>query len=113
VQRLTLGDKFERLVSAVQHLHDRNAQHKKGFRIAEISPDAPMRGALVECAEVLMAHATGDRVEIEAEMGDMLACFVHYAVMHGIDLSKVCTDWIRSIPEDFPGVQMYPPAGKG
>jgi len=113
MHRLTLGDKFERLVSAVQHLHDRNAIHKKGYRIADMPGDGPMRGALVECAEVLMAHAQGDRMEVKAEMGDMLACFVHYAVLHGIDLAEVCTDWIRTIPEDFPGVRMSPPAGNG
>ncbi len=102
MNRLTLGDHFERMVSAVETLHRLNARHKRGFRLRDQPPVKALHHALEELAEVITALAQDDQAAIHDEFGDLLACLLHFAVMESLDLSAVCTQWVQSIPQDFP-----------
>lgn len=99
--RLTVGDWFERLGSAVERLHEANARHKRGFRLQESLPTGMLLHAISEIVEVSEAET---REHTEQELGDVLAILVHYTLVMHLDLKDVCRRWLAKIPEDFPDV---------
>lgn len=112
MMRLTLGDHFERMVSAVELLHKNNARHKRGFRLQDVEPHEPMLRAMQECLETLLV-ASCSVTEIEDELGDVFGCLLHYALVQECDLTRVIRAWLNRIPEDFPGSAVMTQPGEG
>lgn len=100
--RLTLGDHFERVVSAIEGLRARNAIHKRGFRLGDQPQVKMLTHALEEVSEIIGAHALGDHLQCMEEIGDAIACLVHYSVATSTDLSRVFERWLKKIPTIFP-----------
>ena len=100
--RLTLGDHFERVVSAIEGLRARNAMHKRGFRLGDQPQVKMLTHALEEVSEIIGAHALGDRLQCAEEIGDALVCILHCAIATGTDLSRVFERWLKKIPTIFP-----------
>lgn len=88
----SLNDAFDE----VQRLHETNALHRKGFRIAELSPR--------EIAE----HVREEATELQAsptdleEMADVLATTFHAAVASGYTASNLRAATLRKMQERFP-----------
>ncbi len=100
--RLTLGDHFERVVTAIEGLRERNAMHKRGFRLGEQPQVKMLTHALEEVSEIIGAHALGDRWQCGEEVGDAIACLLHYSIATSINLSAVFERWLKKIPTIFP-----------
>lgn len=100
--RLTLGDHFERVVSAIEGLRARNAIHKRGFRLGDQPQVKMLTHALEEVSEIIGAHALGDAWQCGEEVGDAIACLIHYSVATSTDLSRVFERWLKKIPTIFP-----------
>lgn len=98
--RLTDGDWFERLCSAVARLHEVNAEHKTGFRLQEVSTVSMLLRAIREIVEVSQAETPEHAAQ---ELGDTFAILIHYALVRGLAPKDILRLWVEKIPQDFPG----------
>ena len=113
MMQLTLGDRFERMVSAVMLLHKNNALHKQGFRIGDRNPYQIMAHCISECTEAMLLDGT-DLERMEEELGDVLGCFLHFALTQGCDIQRIILRWLEAIPKNFPDSNvMLKPKGEG
>lgn len=91
---------WDRLVQAVQRLHDIDARHKRGFRLSDRTPTDALLHTIEELTEVGRAATDAERT---SEMGDVLGCLIHAAIKAGIDLDDAAESALRKLPQDFPG----------
>lgn len=81
-------------------LIERNAKHRKGFRLQEITPADVLKHALEEINELRDAPEDID------ELGDAVACLLHYAIRRGWTLQDLESAIVRKLIKRFPEDQI-------
>lgn len=86
---------MDKAYKAVEDLIARNARHRKGFRLQEVSNDFVIEQAVSELREL------SDSPSDPLELADALGCLIHYAVKHGWTLKELEQLMLRKFKERF------------
>lgn len=89
---------MNRAFAEIAGLVNRNAKHRKGFRLKEIPDDQPIRHAIIECTELLEAETDEDAL---FELADVFGYLIHYAVKKGWTVDQIDSAVVEKLNARF------------
>ncbi len=91
---------MNRAFDEVGRLLNKNAKHRKGFRLMEVSTEFHLLYANGEMKELLAAT---DAAHIKEEIADVLNCLFIYMNKRGITPTEIEIEMLRKLALRFPG----------